>query len=415
MLASPTSRATSPAEEEEEPDVTASPPPPKSSSKSVAILAADAATEADPSPSAGTPSLARLDNAGIGLLTAGHDAGGAAQLLTSLQLDGQLDMDDLVLGIVVACCVLSVISLLGLVVACSRPESCLRTSATTLYFVTSLPVWVALGFAVAICFVFRAEAEALVRRYWLCLLLTEPAHLGGAAQTAWGAASAVYQSITLVAVLLLSANVLVLAGLYLATRVVGVGLVAASLLNVINGGQLLVGGGLCAVAAGLHARSDGGGGGLHVDAALLGLGGGVLAMSLLGLLAARLHSRCLLRLYGAVATFITLGLLAFVGGVNVFGVHALANSAFLSANWVYVRAVYPISKDDFLSLLSRHLTKLTIAAALLLAVQLVVVTATCALRRALLAPRKETATASERSGLMDDDDDDDDDGDEQMV
>ena len=36
-----------------------------------------------------------------------------------------------------------------------------------------------------------------MQRYWLCLLLTEPSHKAQAAQTAWGAASAVYQSITL--------------------------------------------------------------------------------------------------------------------------------------------------------------------------------------------------------------------------
>ena len=91
----------------------------------------------------------------------------------------------------------------------------------------------------------------------------------------------------------------------------------------------------------------------------------------------------------------------------------LASSAFLSQNWQYVRQIYPISKEDFLRLLSRHYTKLSIAGGLLLAVQLVVLLATCLLRRALLAPRKEAGTIGERSGLMDDDDDDDDD--EQMV
>ena len=105
---------------------------------------------------AGASSLAQLDYAGVGLLTAGRDAGGAAHLLSGLQLDGQLDMEDLLLGILIACCVLAFISLLGLVVACSQPRSCTRTAATTLYYVTTLPVWVALGFAVAFCFVFRS-------------------------------------------------------------------------------------------------------------------------------------------------------------------------------------------------------------------------------------------------------------------
>ena len=419
-LATPASRATSPASEpgqaaDTKPLVT----------KSVAVRAARspsspapaAVTATEPTSGAAT-SLARLDYAGVGLLTR-PAATGAITLLTGLQLDGQLDVDDLVLGILVACTVLGLISLLGLVVACSHPTSCTRTISSTLYFVTSLPVWVALGFAVASCFLFRAEAEALVRRYWLCLLLTEPAHLGGAAQTAWGAASAVYQSITLVACLLIAANVLLLAGLYSATKVVGSGIVAAYLLNVVNLGQMIVGGGLCAVATGLHARSDGGGGGLQADAVLLVLGGGVLAMSLLGLLAARLYSRCLLRLYLWLATLVTLGLLAFVGGLTVIqytpqGMSMVTNSAFLAANWHYVRDVYPISKEDFLRLLLRHYTKLAIAGGLLLIVQLVVLVATCALRSALARPgRKESATTSERAGLMYDDDDDDDD--EQMV
>ena len=244
-------------------------------------------------------------------------------------------------------------------------------------------------------------------------MLTEPAHLQGAAQTAWGAAAAVYQSITFVAVLLIGANVLLLAGLYSATRVVGVGIVAASLLKFFSTSQLLVGGSLCAVAAGLRVRSDGGGGGLNADTTLLVLGGAVVTMSLLGLLAARWHSRCLLRLYEILAMLITLGLLAFVLGLTLLGVQGLANSAFLSQNWPYIRQIYPISKEDFLRILSNHITKLTVAGGLLLVVQSIVLIATCALRRALLPPRNESATTSERAGLIADDDSDD--SDEQQV
>ena len=197
------------------------------------------------------------------------------------------------------------------------------------------------------------------------------------------------------------------------SRVVGAGFVARQLLDVINLGQLLVGGGLCVVAAGLHARSEGGGGGLRADSSLLILGGGVLAMATLGLLASRLHSRCLLRIYGFLAMLITLGLVAFVGGLTLLDrVHGIADSAFLASNWHYVRDIYPLSKEDFLSLLSRHYTKLAVVGGLLLVVQLVVITATCVLRSALVLRRKEAATASERAGLIDSDDDDDDDDDE---
>ena len=156
------------------------------------------------------------------------------------------------------------------------------------------------------------------------------------------------------------------------------------------------------------------GGGLHADSALFALGGGVLGMALLGLLAARLHSRCLLQLYGAAWLLLTLGLVAFVGGIAVLGVEGLADSAFLSANWHYVREIAPITKEDFLRLLTHHYTKLAMLAALVLVVQFIVLTATCVLRRALLGPRDASySTSSERAGLMSSDDEDDDG--EQMV
>ena len=377
---------------------------------SAAIAASAAATTAAPSsPSTAASSTttapasaASFSSSGLGLLTVGRDATGAALPLSSLQLDGQMDMDDMVLGVFIACCVLGVIALLGLTVACSRPSSCVRATASTLYYVTSLPVWVALGFAVAFCFLFRAEAEVLVRRYWLCLLLTEPQHMNGAARTAWGAAAAVYQSVTLAATLLLGCNVLLLAGLYAASRVIGAGVIAAHMLNVINCSQLLVGAALCAVAAGLHARAEGS---VHADAVLLVLGASVLALSSLGLLASRLHSRCLLRLYELLALLVTLGLVAFVVVLSLLGVKGISDSSFLEENWHFVRDIYPLAKEDFLRLLGNHWSKLMIAASLLSIVQLIVLAATCTLRRAVLAPGgKERATASERAGLISDGD-----------
>ena len=344
-----------------------------------------------------------FSSSGLGLLTK-STAGGAVQLLTNLQLDGQLDVDDMLLGILVACLALVVIAVFGLMITCSHPSSCARRLAATLYFVTSLPVVVALSFVVVYCFAFRAEAETLVRRYWLCLLLTEPTHKDGAAQTAWGAASAVYQSITLTASLLLACLGLLLAGVASAGHVIGWGVIAANLLNVINGGQLLVGGGLVAVAAGLHQRSDGS---VHADVALLVLGTCVLLVSTIGLLGARLRSACLLRLYTLCSALVTLSLCVFVVGLGALGVQGLADSEFLAANWEYVRTVYPLSKEDFLRLLGRHWSKLMIATGLLTVVQLLVVTAAYVLRRAILPPRIERATASERAGLIADDDDDD--------
>jgi hypothetical protein len=123
-------------------------------------------------------------NTGLGLLTAGHssssssskssgssgssggggsNAGGSAlppppKMLSGLQLDGQLDIDDMVLGIMTATLVLGLIALLGLLIACTRSTSCLRTPVAIAYFISGLPAWGATGFATAFCFVFRSEA-----------------------------------------------------------------------------------------------------------------------------------------------------------------------------------------------------------------------------------------------------------------
>ena len=96
-------------------------------------------------------------------------------------------------------------------------------------------------------------------------------------------------------------------------------------------------------------------------------------------------------------------------------VKGVAESAFLEQNWHYVRDLYPLSKEDFLRLLSHHYTKLTIAGGLMLLVQLLVLTATCVLRGAMVNVRYVQATADERSGLMGSSDDDSEEDDEQVV
>jgi len=144
---------------------------------------------------------------------------------------------------------------------------------------------------------------------------------------------------------------------------------------------------------------------------VVALGGGVLAVSTIGLLGSKLQSRCLLRLYTVFSLLVTIALCAFVAGLSVLGVQGLADNSFLSTNWHYVSDVYPIQKHEFLHLLGRHWTKLMIASSLLAFVQLLVVSASCVLRRSLVAPLPEAATVSEKAGLIaDDDDDDDDDG-----
>ena len=72
-------------------------------------------------------------------------------------------MEDMVLAINVACGVLAFTSVLGLALACSRTGSWAHAISGSLYYVTSLPAWAALGFVVVYCLVFRQEADAMVK------------------------------------------------------------------------------------------------------------------------------------------------------------------------------------------------------------------------------------------------------------
>ena len=95
--------------------------------------------------------------------------------------------------------------------------------------------------------------------------------------------------------------------------------------------------------------------------------------------------------------------------LSVLGVQGLADSDFVASNWHYISDIYPIPKHEFLQLLGRHWTKLMIASALLLFVQLLVVIASCVLRRHIAPSALEAASRSEQAGLIQDDDEDDDD------
>ena len=199
-------------------------------------------------------------SSGLGLLTVGKKGGtldgSSLQLLTGLQLDGQLDMDDMVLGVLVACLVLALIALLGLTVALSHTGSRapVRLVALLRHLATRLgrpllrhrllprlphrgagPRAALLALPAADRAVSQAprRADRLERR--LVRLPVDHDHRQLAARMQPAATT----------------------GLYAAARVIGTGVVAAGMLDFINLGQLLVGGGLLAVAAGLHARSDG--------------------------------------------------------------------------------------------------------------------------------------------------------------
>ena len=74
-------------------------------------------------------------------------------------------------------------------------------------------------------------------------------------QTAWDAAAAVYQSITLTAGLIGTSELLLLFGLYAAGRVIGWRLVTSNLLLVINTSTALAGVSFAALAGGLLTRA----------------------------------------------------------------------------------------------------------------------------------------------------------------
>ena len=60
-------------------------------------------------------------------------------------------------------------SLLGVVLAVSRPGGCTRATSAVLYFSLTLPTALAQTLLCAIYFVFRSEAESLAAQYWDCV------------------------------------------------------------------------------------------------------------------------------------------------------------------------------------------------------------------------------------------------------
>jgi len=268
-------------------------------------------------------------------------------------LEGQVDMEDMVLAINVAGCVLALTSLLGLCIACSRAGSWTHAVSATLYFVTSLPVWAAGGFVIAYCLIFRDEADRMVKLYWHCLALTEPAHVDGAVErTAWEAAAAVYQSITLTAALIGSSELLMLLGLYAASKVIGWRPVTSNLLFVINSSAALAGLAFAALAGGLLTRAA-----TAFDVALLSLGFCMLLVSLVGLLGAKRNSRCVLRLYSSSMALVTLAMVAFIALLYHLGPDGLASNSFVNENWDQVEQIYPLSQRAFTEILAHHWTK----------------------------------------------------------
>ena len=342
-------------------------------------------------------------------------------------------VEDIVLGVNIAASVLGVTSLLGLGLACARRGGCAHNFFGGLYFVASIPVWVALGFVCAFALAFRDEAELLVGQYWNCLRTarTTDAVAGG---RAWEVAAAVYESITITAALLLGADLLLLLGLYAAGGLIGWSGAAPTFLLPStrrppssappSSPSVLASAPAPTKPSSRIGRSSPSA--APSSSSLVSVSRPAPAPprpprppprppatpppfrrrrrapspSFAGLCGSRCRSRCLLHIY-TLSIFVLLVVVG--GGLWAVAAGGLDQGAFLAEHWVYVQQSTGVSEAAARTLLDRHWTILLIANCLLVFVLGVSLVAACVLRRALDA--KISSTASERATLLDDDDD----------
>ncbi|KAL3905056.1 MAG: hypothetical protein SGPRY_011052 [Prymnesium sp.] len=293
-------------------------------------------------------------------------------------LEGQVDMEDMVLAIHVACAVLALSSFLGLTISLLSRASRAFGPAAALFFVASLPTLAAGGFVIAYCLVFRDEANHMVNLYWHCLQSASPPPIGSQTQrTVWDAAAAVYQSITLTAGLLATSEGLLLLSLHAACALVGWRVVTSQLLRLINASSGLVGLGLAGLSAGLLTRAP-----TAFDVAALSLGLAIALLSLVGYKGATTNSRMLLKVYTPLMGGITVAMVALVGALYVLGPQGLAGNSFV-AKHLEVERLYPLKQHSFEEILAHHWAKLMITVVLLSLVLCLVTLASCILRRTL--------------------------------
>ena len=244
----------------------------------------------------------------------------------------------------------------------------------------------------------------LVERYWECLegfspsgksIIPESArHVGVAASICVAAAS------------------LLLVGLLAACRVVGWRGLARHSVMAISMASGLVGAATLAVGVVLKTTSNVD----HrfFDGAVMGLGGGVFLVSLVGIVASKRESRCLLKFYAlAIAA-----LIVTLFGVSIFlltsGTSAL--QVWLEGNWdpiyehICTSAIslcrdHRITKDEFERRASAHLLEITTLIVLLLLVLLVDLMMACVLQYLVAKYGRADERALEMASLVRDGDD----------
>ena len=285
--------------------------------------------------------------------------------------------------VLLACCVLIAISLLGLLVSCC-PASQSRGLLATGYLCLGLPAWVLLCsshspynpspppchpvpllttlaaprkvllvFVSVVALALRDEADRLVELYWECLKQAAPDELrgdypaggggggGGGGGEWYGSRGLLHVEVASAACV--SAALALLLGMVCACRVIGwhvVARVSVLLISVSTGvlGAALLGAG--AVMAATTSLKP------LLDEAVIAMGVAMLLISLLGVVGSLRESRCLLRTYAAV---LLLTLLALVAGCVVLGALGTGTlGGWLDQGWSLVQEQgLQITREEF--------------------------------------------------------------------
>ena len=245
----------------------------------------------------------------------GGGGGGRVGHLVTVHLATNVGADvmrDAVKAVLGACVVVVAISFLGLLLACCPPSPG-RGMLAAGYLCLGLPAWVLLVFVSVVSLSMRDQADAMVELYWSCLKAAAPAEMRGAATPD------ALLHVEMAAAATISAALLLSLGMACACRVIGwhsVARTAVLIISVSTGvlGAAVVGAGSVMVAT-AEQRIDQ----LFVPRyyLLLGMGLGVLLVSMFGALGAARESICLLRTYAGV---LLLSLLALLGGCIALGV-----------------------------------------------------------------------------------------------
>ena len=313
----------------------------------------------------------------------------------------------LLLGTWVVSGALCVLSLLGLLLGCSRRGGTLRGGTSCLYLVGWLPASAALGFVCVYAVTFRADLQDLATA--AANNCSQAELWDGAPRPAGDAAAAAQRGIEVVTALLLGSAPLLLLGVLCAGQIIGWRLVARNLMLTVNCGTLLIGLGMQAVAGAMRAASTT----VYADDALLALGGAVAMVSLLGLLSTRPSrlGRCLLPLYMLCLALMALCLVALeVSACGEGGVYTEAGlarlDAELDAHWDLMRDEIGlgVSKADLVATLRHHRLVLAITGGLLLIeVSLLLVAAW--ILHCLVSQPTYVRAASEMTNLLKEEDD----------